>query len=73
MAKMTSTDELLPSDDLTRALGFAQADGETVPHIGLVGAGCPRSEISHGSGCPMSRFGTWVLSEQPKARGFPHR
>jgi mannose-6-phosphate isomerase-like protein (cupin superfamily) len=27
----------LPSDDLNRALGYAQVDGETAPHIGLVG------------------------------------
>ena len=38
MAEMTSTNPPLPPDDLTRALGFAQADAETAPHIGLVGA-----------------------------------
>jgi len=38
MAEMTSTNPLLPPDDLTRALGFAQADSETAPHISLVGA-----------------------------------
>jgi quercetin dioxygenase-like cupin family protein len=38
MTEMTSTNPLLPPDDLTRALGFAQADAETAPHIGLVGA-----------------------------------
>jgi quercetin dioxygenase-like cupin family protein len=37
MAELTSTSPLLPPDDLTRALGFAQVDGETAPHIGLVG------------------------------------
>jgi mannose-6-phosphate isomerase-like protein (cupin superfamily) len=37
MAEMTSTNPLLPPDDLTRALGFAQVDSETAPHIGLVG------------------------------------
>ena len=36
MAETTPANPLLP-DDLTRALGFAQADGETTPHIGLVG------------------------------------
>jgi hypothetical protein len=30
MAEMTSANPLLPPDDLTRALAFAQADGETV-------------------------------------------
>jgi len=38
MAETTSTNPILPPDDLTRALGFAQADGETAPHIALVGA-----------------------------------
>ena len=38
MAEMTGKNPLLPPDDLTRALGLAQANGETVPHIGLVGA-----------------------------------
>jgi mannose-6-phosphate isomerase-like protein (cupin superfamily) len=37
MAEITSANPLLPADDLSRALGFAQADGETAPHIGLVG------------------------------------
>jgi len=37
MAETTSTNPLLPPDDLARALGFAQADGEAAPHIGLVG------------------------------------
>jgi len=37
MAEMTSTNPPLPQDDLTRALGFAQADAETTPHVGLVG------------------------------------
>lgn len=37
MAEMTPTNPLLRPDDLTRALGFAQADGETASHIGLVG------------------------------------
>jgi len=38
MAELTSTNPPLPPDDPTRALGFAQADSETAPHIGLVGA-----------------------------------
>jgi mannose-6-phosphate isomerase-like protein (cupin superfamily) len=38
MAETTSTNPILPPDDLTRALAFSQADGETAPHIGLVGA-----------------------------------
>jgi quercetin dioxygenase-like cupin family protein len=38
MAEITSANRLLPPDDLTRALGYAQADSETAPHIGLVGA-----------------------------------
>jgi mannose-6-phosphate isomerase-like protein (cupin superfamily) len=37
MAEMTTTIPLLPPDDLTRALGFAQVGGETAPNIGLVG------------------------------------
>ena len=37
MAEMTTTNPLLPPDNLTRALGFAQVGGETAPHIGLVG------------------------------------
>lgn len=37
MAETTPANPLLPPDDLTRALRFAQADGETTPHIGLVG------------------------------------
>jgi mannose-6-phosphate isomerase-like protein (cupin superfamily) len=37
MAEMTPTNPLLHPDDLTRTLAFAQADGETAPHIGLVG------------------------------------
>lgn len=38
MTEPTSTIPLPPPDDLTRALAFAQADGATAPHIGLVGA-----------------------------------
>ena len=38
MAELTSTNPLLPPDNLTRALGFAQADAESAPHIALVGA-----------------------------------
>jgi mannose-6-phosphate isomerase-like protein (cupin superfamily) len=38
MAETTRKNLPLPPDDLTRALGFAQADAETAPHIGLVGA-----------------------------------
>ena len=38
MAGTTSIYAPLPPDDLTRAMGFAQADAETAPHIGLVGA-----------------------------------
>jgi quercetin dioxygenase-like cupin family protein len=38
MADIASANPLVPSDDLTRALGFAQADGAAAPHIGLVGA-----------------------------------
>ncbi len=37
MAELTHANPHLDPDDLTRALGFAQADGETAPHIGLVG------------------------------------
>jgi mannose-6-phosphate isomerase-like protein (cupin superfamily) len=37
MAEMTGTNSLLPPDDLARALGFAQVDGESALHIGLVG------------------------------------
>ena len=37
MSEMTTANSLLPSDDLTRALVFSQADGETAQHIGLVG------------------------------------
>ena len=37
MAEMTTTNPLLPPDNLTRALGFAQVGGKTAPHIGLVG------------------------------------
>lgn len=37
MAETTPANPPLPSDDLTRALRFAQADSETAPHIGLVG------------------------------------
>ena len=38
MNELTSPNPLLPPDDLTRTLAFSQADGETAPHIGLVGA-----------------------------------
>ena len=38
MADIASANPLVPSDDLTRARGFAQADGTAAPHIGLVGA-----------------------------------
>lgn len=37
MVEKTPGSPLLPSDDLIRSLGFAQADGETAQHIGLVG------------------------------------
>jgi mannose-6-phosphate isomerase-like protein (cupin superfamily) len=37
MTEKTPAHPLLPPDDLTRASGFAQADSETTPHIGLVG------------------------------------
>ena len=37
MAESTPTNPVLHPDDLTRALGFAQADGKTTPHAGLVG------------------------------------
>jgi len=37
MAEISGTNPPLPPDDLTRALAFAQADGEATPHIGLVG------------------------------------
>jgi len=37
MAEITDKNPHLPPDDLARALGFAQVDGNTVPHIGLVG------------------------------------
>ena len=37
MAEMTPANSLLPPDDLTRTLGFAQAGGEIARHIGLVG------------------------------------
>lgn len=37
MVEKTPGSPLLPSDDLNRSLGFAQADGETAQHIGLVG------------------------------------
>ncbi len=38
MAELISTNPLLPPDDLTRALGFAQVDSETALHLFLVGA-----------------------------------
>ena len=38
MTELKSSNPLPPPDDLTRALGFAQVDAETTPHIGLVGA-----------------------------------
>lgn len=37
MVESISSNQLLPPDDFARALGFAQADGETAAHIGLVG------------------------------------
>jgi quercetin dioxygenase-like cupin family protein len=37
MSETFSGNPLLPPDDLTRALVFAQADKEIAPHIGLVG------------------------------------
>ena len=37
MVEKISGNPLLPPDDLNRVLGFAQADGETAQHIGLVG------------------------------------
>ena len=37
MSEEIAADLRLPPDDLTRSLGFAQAEGETTLHIGLVG------------------------------------
>jgi quercetin dioxygenase-like cupin family protein len=37
MVETTPGKPLLPPDDLNRALRFAQVDGETAQHIGLVG------------------------------------
>jgi len=37
MPETTPASPLLSPDDLSRAPGFARADGETAPHIGLVG------------------------------------
>jgi quercetin dioxygenase-like cupin family protein len=37
MVEKTLENPFLPPDDLSRALAFAQADGETAQHIGLVG------------------------------------
>jgi quercetin dioxygenase-like cupin family protein len=37
MVEKISGNLLLPPDDLNRVLGFAQADGETAQHVGLVG------------------------------------
>ena len=37
MTETTPANPSLSPDDLTRAMGFAQADGENAPHIGLVG------------------------------------
>jgi hypothetical protein len=37
MVETTRGKPLLPPDDLSRALRFAQVDGGTAQHIGLVG------------------------------------
>lgn len=37
MSEMTTANPLLPPDELTRALVFGQADGESAQHFGLVG------------------------------------
>ena len=37
MSEMTAANPLLPPDDLTRALAMVAVEGETAPHIGLVG------------------------------------
>ena len=70
MAETTRTEPLLPSDDLGRALRFAQADGERAPHIGLVGA---TYTITVGGKDTNGRFCVIDMHVPPGGGPPPHR
>ena len=68
MAETTRTEPLLPSDDLARALRFAQADGRKSSHIGLVGA---THTITVGGKDTNGRFCVIDMHVPPRGRAAP--
>ena len=70
MVEKTPGSPVLPSDDLNRSLGFAQADGETAQYIGLVG---DTYTITVAGKDTNGRFCVIDMHVPPGAGPVPHR